>query len=237
MKQELFDMLREAGAAKIGVADLTVLPPEQAQGYTRGIAMLLPIDPTVVARIPDGPLSEYGDQYVCLNYKLDELGTRAERFLQQRGYRAFAQNRDLIKWTPDNPNTALPHKTVCRLAGLGWIGKPALFLSREFGSAQRLTTVLTDAPLEADSPSDEDGCGDCMECKKVCPGDAVTGKNWRLGMDREEIFRSQSCLRAVRHRSETLARDLRNKSAVCGLCIAACPHTKRYLRSCGIDVK
>ena len=43
--------------------------------------------------------------------------------------------------------TVMPHKTVAVHAGLGWIGKSALFVTEKYGSAVRLTSVLTDAPL------------------------------------------------------------------------------------------
>ena len=59
----------------------------------------------------------------------------------------------------DNLGAELPHKTVATRAGIGWIGKCALLVTEKYGSAIRLTTVLTDMDLETDQPINGSKCG------------------------------------------------------------------------------
>ena len=74
------------------------------------------------------------------------------------------------------------------MAGMGWIGKCALLITPEFGSAVRLTTILTDAPLTTAKPVTESACGECQECVDICPGAACTGHHWKQGLRREDFW-------------------------------------------------
>ena len=124
-------------------------------------------------------------------------------------------------------STPLPHKTVARLAGLGWIGKCALLVTPEFGSAIRLNSGVTDAPLDCDIPVEESRCGRCERCVQVCPVSAPTGEIWTSGSAREKIYDVRACFR------ETLrapaAAGLAKEYVICGRCIAVCPYTRRAL--------
>lgn len=84
--------------------------------------------------------------------------------------------------------SVLPHKTVATRAGIGWIGKNCLLVTREYGSAIRLSSLLTDAPLHGNDPIDKSLCGTCHKCVDACPAAALTGKLWHAGTLREELF-------------------------------------------------
>jgi epoxyqueuosine reductase QueG len=60
-------------------------------------------------------------------------------------------------------STGLPHKTTATLAGLGWIGKCALLVTERYGSAIRLTAVLTEAELPCGEPVSRSRCGACAD--------------------------------------------------------------------------
>jgi epoxyqueuosine reductase QueG len=122
--------------------------------------------------------------------------------------------------------TALPHKTVATRAGLGWIGKNALLITRTFGSAVRLTSVLTDAPFIADEPIDQSRCGNCRVCVDICPGGAPQGKNWVCGRDRDDFFSARDCFNAMEDLTGRAGLETRS---ICGICIASCPWTQKYL--------
>jgi len=47
-------------------------------------------------------------------------------------------------------DSSMPQKTIATRAGLGWIGKTALLITPQFGSAIRLNSVLTD--MEFNNP-------------------------------------------------------------------------------------
>jgi epoxyqueuosine reductase QueG len=98
--------------------------------------------------------------------------------LTNEGYKAFAKNRGKVIVDQSVKRSKLPHKTVATLSGLGWIGKCALLVTRDYGAAVRLTVTLTDAPLQTGKPINKSYCGACTECQKNCPAGAVSGKLW-----------------------------------------------------------
>jgi epoxyqueuosine reductase QueG len=225
------DLVREKilgeGASLAAFADLADLPEPVSGGFSIAISVAIALNPEIVGRIPEGPFEDYSREYNQVNLALDELGMKIEAWLASKGYAAFAITRDRAPYDESVSRTKLPHKTAARLAGLGWIGKNALLVTREFGSAFRLTTILTNAPLTPNKVILESKCGACKKCQEICPGGAIIGRTWSEGIDRDEMVNHQTC------RETTNARglDLKLRTVTCGLCFAVCPYTKSWLRS------
>jgi epoxyqueuosine reductase len=57
-------------------------------------------------------------------------------------------------------------------AGLGWIGKNSLLLSKGVGSFFFLAEIISDLDLVADGPV-KNYCGNCTKCIDACPTDAI----------------------------------------------------------------
>jgi len=219
---ELHGFLIDKGAALCSFADLKGIMEGDMQ---YGVSVAVAIPPEVLKTIADGPSRIYFDAYHSLNAKLDGLVTAGAEFLMERGYRAFAQTRANVK-EHEGYRTDLPHKTVATRAGLGWIGKSALLVTREFGPAIRLSSLLTDAHLAASEPIDQSRCGSCTVCMDHCPGKAISGKLWDVTMDRDAFFDAAACRKAARSLS---AKFLNEEISLCGKCIKVCPYTRRYM--------
>ena len=229
---ELKQRLMDAGAALVGFAALDGLYIAPKAGdkpdvpcYPRGVSIAVAIPAQVVSGIIERPTMAYYDAYHELNQRLDGLARLCAEHLTRLGYQAYAQTTDAVQEF-DMYTTAMPHKTVAVHAGLGWIGKSALFVTPQYGSAIRLTSVLTDAPLACGTPL-EPRCGSCMVCKNACPGKAITGELWSADGGRDRIFVALKCRKAAR---EIAARELDRQITLCGRCIVSCPYTQRYIK-------
>ena len=224
LKDNLFEVLREHGAALCGAGDVS---PFVDDGLTVGVAVAVPLPPSVVHDLQTAPTLEYRDQYSFLNAQLDGIVEAGASFLREQGFQADAHTCARTTYD-DDWRTPLPHKTVATRAGLGWIGKSCLLVTPEYGGAVRLSSLVTDAPLPLDAPVTKSRCGACSLCVDACPGGALVGATWDPGMSREQLLRRETCKRTQieRMRAATgIDRDL------CGLCFAVCPHTRRYLKA------
>lgn len=222
LKRDLFSVLAEAGAKLMGVADLTGI----VQGELRtGVSVAVPVPRHIVADLQTAPTKEYYDAYHALNARLDAIVSRGASFLQENGYRAQANTTKTVQ-QDSSWRTPLPHKTVATRAGLGWIGKSCLLVTPAYGSAIRLSSLLTDAPLPAEKPVDESRCGACTVCVRACPAGALTGVLWNTKTDREALFHREAC-KAMQIRRMREATGI--ETDLCGLCFAVCPYTQRYL--------
>jgi len=224
---ELTGKILSGGAAMVGFADLRDLPAEAREHLPFGVSFAVPLRAGVVAGIVGGPTEAYRREYRRVNAIIDELAAGAAELLRTCGHHAAARTATVDKIDPEMKPVELPHKTVAMRAGLGWIGTSALLVTERYGSAVRLGTVLTDAPLPLAEPLTASRCGDCTACVEVCPAGALTGRQWEPGLGVEDMVYTRACREVLRKNWQRLGAD------ICGMCIAACPWTKRYLQGGG----
>ncbi len=223
--ESIRERLLSEGATLVGFADVSGLPTEVRGGMDRALAFAVALDPEIIRGIADGPTVHYAGEYERANALLDRLADSAAASLRDHGFHAGARTATEVAVDRATLSTALPHKTVATLAGLGWIGKCALLVTYEYGSAVRLGSVLTDAPLPPATPVTECHCGDCTSCADVCPASAVNDTAWAPGMARKDLYDARSCFLAARDASA--AQGISHP--ICGRCIAVCPFTQAYL--------
>ncbi len=225
IKKELLEM----GADLVGFAEISDLPEEQTFGYKYGISIAVAIAPDIINNIGLGPTKQYYDEYMRLNRLLDSLDIRAEEIIKSSGYRVLPKTRSNVTIDYKDHSTILPHKTVATKAGLGWIGKCALLVTDQFGSAVRISSVLTDAPLEVSEPITRSNCGNCDNCVRNCPAEALSGDLWYAGMKREVFYNYMACRRKAIERTWKVSQG----ETHCGLCVLVCPRTKKYITAAG----
>ena len=192
-----------------------------APDYPIAISMLVRIDQLVVRGLRHGPTADYYEEYLRLNLALDDATGTLVDVLRVHGFAA-----DRVAATGDgqggaNGHRRFAHKTAATSAGLGWIGKTALFVSPRFGPAVRLATVFTSLDLPVGEAIAEGRCGDCRACVEACPAGCGRDVQWRAGMARDELFDAAACRRQM-----TLFDDV--GAQICGICIAACPYTRPH---------
>jgi epoxyqueuosine reductase len=229
LNEELIDFLKSHGASLVGIADLKEIDAKARDNFPFGVSIAIALNPQIMSEVKEGPTAAYYVEYKRLNNLLDDLGQKTVQFLVDKGYKAKARPPTFAE-DKANLTSKLPHKTVATRAGLGWIGKCALLVTKKFGSALRFTSVLTDAPLTASKPVNDSLCLHCTHCIDACPAHAHTGAVWQAGMSREALYDAFKC--------RDTARGLSMKSfgepvSLCGLCIVACPWTKKYLERAG----
>lgn len=226
MADELRALLLSNGADMVSFANLQVIESDARDNFPFGVSIAVALNPQIVAGIQNGPTRQYYEEYMRVNRLLDMLGRRAAQFLEQRehGVGWFAATDAGID--PETLATRLPHKTVATLAGLGWIGKCALLVTWNYGTAVRITSVLTDALLPVGDAIDTSQCGNCHACVDACPGQAPSGKEWQVNLHRDSFFDAFACRKAAR---EQALEKVGIRESICGTCIAACPWTQKYI--------
>ncbi len=241
MNDEIELLLRKMGASMVGFAKLDGLYSKvniennsnddsetalfDIPHYPIGISIAVAYPKEIIRNISEAPTMEYYDAYHDLNRRLDNMAINCAEYIKKLGYHAIGQTTTQVKQYGIF-RTVMPHKTVAIHAGLGWIGKSALFITEPYGSAIRLTSVLTDAPLKTATPSLYTKCGSCMLCVNACPGNAISGRLWEKGSDRDDFFDANACRNKAR---ELSAHFLNREITLCGKCIEVCPYTRRYI--------
>lgn len=223
---QLEQELKAEGVAQIGYAAVEEDLPPRYKAFPRAMILVWRLCDGVLDEVLDGgPTFSYFQHYRAVNATLDRLTLRIATLLEREGYRAIPVAAS--QSVHDNGAYAgiFPHKTAAVRAGLGWIGKNALFVSPEWGPRVRLATVLTDHPLvpervcRAESVS---RCGNCRRCVDACPAHALTGREFEAGMRREEILAPGQCSAHMKQAYQQIGRG-----AVCGICAAVCPFGRK----------
>jgi epoxyqueuosine reductase len=210
-----------------GFANLTGLLPAKFDGYASGISIVRKLDDDIIDGILDAPTPEYLHHYEEINHLTLALAESIAIDLNREGIGALAikptiltDNRELDEKYP-TLRYDISHKMIATRAGLGWIGKTDLFISKKFGARIRLVSILLNSEAEPESkPIDKSRCGTCSTCVNICPVGAATGQLWDIHTDRDIFFDAIKC----RDKCTEFGRDhLKVDRKICGICVAACP--------------
>jgi len=125
-------------------------------------------------------MGPYDPAQEAMNRRLDLIAFKVAKFLESEGFCALplpvtnfwryrAPPEVGTDFAPD-----FPHIHAAVAAGLGEIGFSGLLLTPEFGPRQRVTSVITTAPLRPDPLYEGPPlCDLCLLCAESCPLDAL----------------------------------------------------------------
>lgn len=125
---------------------------------------------------------------------------------------------------------ALVDTAVAQRAGIGFIGKNGLVISKEFGSYMYLGELLTNLEIEPDNPVDYD-CGDCRRCLDACPTSCLIG---------DGSMNARRCLSFQTQDKGMMDLEFRKKIRTviygCDICQICCPYNKGILNPPASDI-
>lgn len=219
---------RSLGADLFGVADVSKIKDEfeiaedARQGLNRAVCLGVGLSGSILSEIHSQPTKLYFHHYRTANMFLDQMSFRVSRWLEDRGARALAiPASQILDWQKQTAH--LSHKKIGELAGLGWLGRNNLLVSKKFGAQIRITTILTNYKLKQNSPLKDD-CGACQVCLRFCPAGAI--KESPAGFGHQECYEK---LKAFQQQNIV-------GQYICGICVKSCggEHAKKNVSHHGL---
>ena len=210
----------------VGFADMTGLINEKYSGYNYAISLARHLDKKIINSIDKGPNRAYFDHYNEINQELTEAVQKISAKLTKDGFVNIpispTVTDDILT---DNYHTTLrmafSHKMAATRAGIGWIGKTDLLVTKEYGPRVRLASILLKTRIsEPTVPIEESRCGDCEICAINCPAQAATGDLWDIHTDRDRFYNAFKCMEKCR---ELSLNNLNEHISLCGICVSICP--------------
>lgn len=221
---DLLDKLRdycEDNVSVYGFADLRNFKDEIFSHYLKDYDFAISIG----INIPDDIVEDldsvegrkrYNKAVMDVNALLNDAAGDIVKMLELDCFRAV--NVDSSYILPDEYFVGeISHKLVANLAGLGWIGKSALFINPLYGPRIRWATVLTDARLPVENKRMKSGCKSCRLCVVNCPAGAIRGDEFDENVPRDERYNAGACY-GYFEKLESLGTP-----GKCGVCVKVCP--------------
>ena len=215
MTNKIKELAYFLGAGDIGFS--RVEPPAEYDGLTNAVSIVIKMSSAVVDAIEDAPTHTYFHHYRTVNALIDHILLRIGILLEQNGYRyVYIPASQSI----EGKKGLMSHKQTAINAGLGTIGKNAMFLSEKYGPRVRLGTIITDCDLSQGfkEPLSENLCSGCDLCVKACPAMALSGKEFNPQKPDEPIIDALACSKFMKEKFQHIGRG-----AVCGICMKVCP--------------
>ena len=185
LEEDIRDYLKNQGVRVIGIAGPERLdgPPSLDPAYTmRGaksiICFAMPMDVDAIYDFlsKKTPVTHNTDQLI-MNQKIHHIAGRLADYLNKRGHRArpvptnntYRRSLDVYSTHP-----SFSHRFGAIVSGIGGQGMSGNVMTKEYGAAVYLSTVVTDAVLKSDPMLEpkyfiDQYCKKCLICDKACP--------------------------------------------------------------------
>ncbi|MEE3491346.1 MAG: reductive dehalogenase domain-containing protein, partial [Methanobrevibacter sp.] len=187
-----------------------------------GISLVLKLPLEAMEFLKEEDFQSYWKCFHAQIDKLTEISLKGEEYIKNLGYDAFGLTMTRNECDMKKLLSILPYKTIATKSGMGWIGRSALLVTPEYGSAIALGGILTDMPLEFDTPITDSECDECTNCQDACPVDAINPQKWNDRLNRSDIIDIETC-------SEYII-DQYRAGLGCTKCMLECKMTQEYLK-------
>lgn len=208
---KLRNFLLANGAVDVGFSRLSYDSLDYA------VSIVVKLSDFVISQIDTAPTYTYFNHYKTANALIDRLSLLCGTMIEAEGalYMPIPASQ-----TVNGHNTyagEFSHKKAAVYAGLGTVGKNALFLHHTYGPAVRLGTVFTNLPLEVGEPLSKNLCDGCNQCVNHCPAQALYGKEFSWDNPDASLLDRKACSDYMKKHYMHIGRG-----SVCGICIKQC---------------
>ena len=148
------------------------------------------------------------DYHVILRERMDRLIAFIQEKMPDARFKPMVDTGELID------------TVVAQRAGLGFIGRNGLLITREFGSYVYFGEIITDIPFPADEPG-VFGCGECTRCVDFCPTGAILG-NGQLNPNICLSYQTQT----KGYMPEEYRQKIGHVIYGCDICQQVCPYNR-----------
>jgi epoxyqueuosine reductase len=190
-------------------------PGKIEAGAKSVISVLINYFPSEKQADPTAPvISKYAygkDYHLVVKEKLNNLLIFIQTEISPFKGRAFVDSAPVLE------------RPWAKAAGLGWIGKNSLLITRELGSYVFIGELIIDTELSYDSPLTGDYCGSCSRCIDACPTGAIVSPR---------TIDARKCIsyHTIENKNEVPAairEKLGYKIFGCDICQDVCPWNKK----------
>ncbi len=191
--------------------ELRADPSKLVPGAKSMIVVLLNYYPKERLRLKRYKISSYAwgiDYHRVIKRKLWDLYSFIKKFEPLTEGRAFVDSAPVLE------------REWARRAGLGWIGKNGLLLTKR-GSYNFIGELIINLELVYDKPFEKNYCGSCRRCIDSCPTGALLGNGL---MDARKCLSYLTIEKRGEFEPET---NLHNWAFGCDVCQQVCPWNNR----------
>jgi len=198
-------------------------PGKIEEGAKSVISVLINYYPNRKQTDPTAPkISKYAygkDYHLVVKEKLNNLLIFIQSSVSPCRGRAFVDSAPVLE------------RPLAKAAGLGWIGKNSLLISKEFGSYVFIGELIIDLELKFDNPFTADYCGNCTRCIDACPTSAIV---FPRTIDARKCI-SYHTIENKEAVPESIRENLHNQIFGCDICQDVCPWNKKAKTNQSLD--
>ena len=148
---------------------------------------------------------------------LEKILTQLQKMLDEYNVKYYippvAQNNEVDLIAP------FSFKFAAINAGLGWIGKNDVVITKQYGPRVRLSVILINEIFVYGNKILKSNCPEnCKKCVDVCPHKALHNVQWNINSLRGDIIDYRLC-----NEKRSIYLKTHGRKNACGLCMVACP--------------